>query len=29
LDTDGERTRDEVARAFHDLYRNNPAEFPP
>src|SRR5258705_11777116 len=29
LDADGERARDETARAFHDLYRKNSAEFPP
>ena len=28
LDTDGERARDETVKAFHDLYRKNPAEFP-
>ena len=26
---DGERARDETVKAFHDLYRKNPAEFPP
>ena len=29
LDADGERARDETVKAFADLYRNNPAEFPP
>lgn len=29
LDTDGERSRDETVKAFADLYRKNPAEFPP
>lgn len=29
LDADGERARDETVKAFHDLYRRNPAEFPP
>ncbi|HEX3984653.1 MAG TPA: DUF499 domain-containing protein, partial [Acidisoma sp.] len=29
LDTEGERARDETAKAFADLYRRNPAEFPP
>ena len=29
LDAEGERARDETVRAFHDLYRKNPAEFPP
>ena len=29
LDADGERARDETVRTFHDLYRKNPAEFPP
>lgn len=29
LDADGERARDETVRAFADLYRKNPAEFPP
>ncbi len=29
LDSDGERARDETVKAFHDLYRKNPAEFPP
>ena len=29
LDGDGERARDETVKAFADLYRNNPAEFPP
>ena len=29
LDADGERARNETVKAFHDLYRNNPAEFPP
>jgi hypothetical protein len=29
LDADGERARDETVKAFHDLYRKNPAEFPP
>ena len=29
LDADGERARDETVKAFADLYKNNPAEFPP
>ena len=29
LDADGERARDETVKAFHDLYRKNPAELPP
>lgn len=29
LDADGEKTRDETVKAFHDLYKKNPAEFPP
>jgi len=29
LDAEGERARDETVKAFHDLYRKNPAEFPP
>ncbi len=29
LDTEGERARDQTVKAFHDLYRKNPAEFPP
>lgn len=29
LDADGERARDETVKAFYDLYRKNPAEFPP
>src|SRR6266511_1599343 len=29
LDADGERTRDETVKAFHDLYKKNAAEFPP
>jgi hypothetical protein len=29
LDTDGERARDETVKAFADLYRRNPVEFPP
>ena len=29
LDADGERWRDETVRAFHEMYRKNPAEFPP
>ena len=29
LDAEGERARDETVRAFADLYRKNPAEFPP
>jgi hypothetical protein len=28
-DADGERARDETVKAFADLYRRNPAEFPP
>ncbi|WP_244498125.1 DUF499 domain-containing protein [Aureimonas ureilytica] len=29
LDAEGEKARDETVKAFADLYRNNPAEFPP
>lgn len=29
LDTEGEKAREETVKAFHDLYRKNPAEFPP
>ncbi len=29
LDAEGERARDEAVKAFHELYRKNPAEFPP
>lgn len=29
LDSEGERARDETIKAFCDLYRKNPAEFPP
>jgi hypothetical protein len=29
LNADGERARDETVRAFTDLYRKNPVEFPP
>lgn len=29
LDADGERAREETIKAFHDLYKKNPAEFPP
>lgn len=29
LDEDGVRLRDQAVKAFHDLYRKNPAEFPP
>jgi len=29
LDADGERGRDETVKAFAELYRKNPAEFPP
>ena len=29
LDADGERAREETVKAFHDLYKKNPAEFPP
>ena len=29
LDADGERGCDETVRAFHEMYRKNPAEFPP
>ncbi|MFM9859057.1 DUF499 domain-containing protein [Pseudoxanthobacter sp. M-2] len=29
LDAEGERARDETVKAFHDLYRKNPSEFPP
>jgi predicted AAA+ superfamily ATPase len=28
LDAEGEKARDETVRAFHDLYRKNPSEFP-
>jgi predicted AAA+ superfamily ATPase len=28
LDADGERARNETIKAFHELYRKNPAEFP-
>jgi hypothetical protein len=29
LDAEGEKARDETVKVFHDLYRKNPAEFPP
>ena len=29
LDADGQRARDDTVKAFADLYKNNPAEFPP
>jgi predicted AAA+ superfamily ATPase len=29
LDAEGERARDETVKSFADLYRRNPAEFPP
>jgi hypothetical protein len=29
LDAEGEKARDETVKAFHDLYRKNPSEFPP
>ncbi|MCL6741777.1 DUF499 domain-containing protein [Sphingomonas sp. RB56-2] len=29
LDSDGERAREETCKAFHKLYRDNAAEFPP
>ena len=29
LDSEGEKARDETVKAFHDLYKKNPAEFPP
>jgi hypothetical protein len=29
LDAEGERARDDTVKAFADLYRRNPAEFPP
>jgi hypothetical protein len=29
LDAEGEKSRDETVKAFHDLYKKNPAEFPP
>jgi hypothetical protein len=29
LDAEGEKARDETVKAFADLYKNNPAEFPP
>lgn len=29
LDSDGEKARDETVKAFHDLYKKNPVEFPP
>ena len=28
LDAEGERARDETVKAFHELYRKNPSEFP-
>jgi hypothetical protein len=29
LDGEGEKAREDTVRAFHDMYRRNPAEFPP
>ncbi len=29
LDSEGEQARDATVRAFHDMYRKNPSEFPP
>lgn len=29
LDSEGEKARDATVRAFHDLYKKNPSEFPP
>ncbi|MEP9386497.1 DUF499 domain-containing protein [Mesorhizobium sp. KR9-304] len=29
LDGEGEKARDDTVKAFHQLYRNNPSEFPP
>ena len=29
LDVEGEKSRDETVKAFHDLYKKNAAEFPP
>jgi hypothetical protein len=29
LDAEGERARDDTVKAFYELYRKNPAEFPP
>lgn len=29
LDSDGEKAREETVKAFYDLYRKNPSEFPP
>lgn len=29
LDAEGEKARDDTVKAFHDLYRQNPGEFPP
>jgi len=29
LDAEGEKARDETVKAFHTLYKSNPAEFPP
>ncbi|HVU21971.1 MAG TPA: DUF499 domain-containing protein [Rhizomicrobium sp.] len=29
LDSEGEKAREEAVKAFHDLYKKNPAEFPP
>ncbi|RYE48811.1 MAG: DUF499 domain-containing protein, partial [Hyphomicrobiales bacterium] len=29
LDADGEKAREETVKAFHELYKKNPAEFPP
>ncbi|MES0020203.1 DUF499 domain-containing protein [Mesorhizobium sp. M0036] len=29
LDAEGEKARDDTVKAFHDLYKKNPAEFPP
>ncbi len=29
LDSEGEKARDATVRAFHDMYKRNPSEFPP
>jgi predicted AAA+ superfamily ATPase len=29
LDSEGEKAREDAVKAFHDLYKKNPAEFPP
>lgn len=29
FDSEGEKAREETAKAFHELYKKNPAEFPP